>query len=92
MSENVVSLKGGAIENERRAAFMQAVVASFDLYVATYGQEPEAVVYVLCGLTQPSQIAWDIRGDSMGGPTSILSLAAVHCLAEAQSARQGLED
>lgn len=90
MSDNVVSLKGGPLENERRAAFIQAVAASFDLYMESCGFEPDALVYVLCGLTQPSQIAWDIRGDSMGGPTSILSVAAVHCQAEAASSRQGL--
>lgn len=91
MTATVVSIKGGEIENERRATFLQAVAASFDRYVSENGQEPDALVYVMCGLKQPSQIAWDIRGDSMGGPVSVLSLAAVHCLAEAQSGRQGLE-
>lgn len=90
MSENVVSLKGGPIENERREAFLQAVAASFDLYVESHAQEPDAIVYVLCGVKQPSRIAWDIRGESAGGPTSILSIAAVHCLAEAGASRQGL--
>ncbi len=88
MSAKVVSLKGGEIENERRAAFMQAVAASFDLYVSDHGHEPEAIVYVLCGLKQPSHIAWDIQGDSQGGPMSIISIAAVHCMAEAQVSRQ----
>lgn len=90
MSEKVVSLKGGAIENERREAFMRAVATSYDFYVEEHGHDPDAIVYVLCGIKQPSQIAWDIQGESQGGPTSILSLAAVHCLVEAQSARQGL--
>lgn len=90
MTDNVVSLKGGEIENERRAAFMRAIAASFDLYVATYGQEPDATVYVLCGLQQPSQIGWDVRGGSEKGLTSVLSLAAVHCLTEAGQTRRGL--
>jgi hypothetical protein len=92
MSENVVSLHGGDIANARRQAFVQAVAASFDLYVEAYGHEPDAIVYVLCGLKQPSRIAWDIHGDSMGGPTSILSIATVHCQAEAAASRQGIED
>lgn len=92
MTADVVSLRGGEVENERRAAFVQAVAASFDLYVERNGQEPDAVVYVLCGIKQPPQIAWDIRGDSMGGPTSILSIAAVHCQAEAAQSRQGISE
>lgn len=91
MSASVVTLNGGPLQNESRAAFVQAVAASFDLYVERHGHEPDAIVYVLCGLKQPSTIAWDIRGDSMGGPTSVLSIAAVHCQAEAASSRQGVD-
>lgn len=91
MTENVVSLKGGPVENERRAAFLQAVAASYDIYTADNEHEPDAIVYVLCGLKQTSYIGWDIRGDSTDGPMSILSIAAVHCLKEAQSSHQSLE-
>lgn len=87
---NVVSLKGGEVENERREAFMRAIATSYDLYVTDNGQDPDAVVYILCGLKQPSVIAWDIQGASMDGASSILSLAAVHCLTEAGASRQGL--
>lgn len=92
MTSTVVSLRGGAIENERRQAFLRAVAASYDLYVEAHDQEPDAIVYVLCGLTQPSRIAWDIRGGSVAGPTSILSLAAIHCQTEAASSRQGIPE
>ena len=88
MSDKVVSIKGGEIENERRAAFVQAVAASFDLYLEATGVEPEAIVYVLCGLKLPARIAWDIRGDSIGGGSSILSMAAIHCMAEATQRRE----
>jgi hypothetical protein len=91
VTDNGVSLKGGAVENERRTAFMRAVASSYDLYLEAVGEEPDAIVYVLCGIRQQSRIAWDIHGDSAGGPTSILSLAAVHCMAEAQCARQGID-
>lgn len=87
---SVVSLSGGEIVNERREAFMRSVAASYGLYLRSYGQEPEAIVYVLCGMAQPSQIAWDIRGASEVAVSSVLSLAAVHCLTEAGQARQGL--
>lgn len=90
MSENVVSLKGGSLNQERRDQFAKAVAISFDRYVEEYGSEPDALVYVLCGIRQPSHIAWDVQGDSKGGVTSVLSIAAMHCAAEAQSARQGL--
>ena len=84
MSENVVALKRGTqIANARREAFLQAVSASFDHYVEKQGHEPDAVVYVLCGLKQTSSIGWHVTGDSEGGATSVLSMAAVHCLTEA---------
>lgn len=91
MTGNVISLKGGAIENERREAFMRAVATSYDLYAESYGHDPDALVYVLCGIKQPSQIAWEIQGESQGGPLSVLAIAAVHCQAEAAQGRQGLE-
>lgn len=87
---NVVSLNGANIENDRRAAFLRAVAASFDKYVEDQGYEPDAIVYVLAGITQQSQIAWDINGESERGVGSVLSLAAVHMTVEAGSSRQGL--
>lgn len=88
MTDNVISLNGGAIENERRQAFMQTVAAAFDKYVADHGSEPDAIVYILCGLTQTSSIGWDIKGGSADGATTLLSLAAVHMLSEAGARRQ----
>jgi len=90
MSDNVVSLGGGPVESERRAAFLQSVAQSFDAYVTDYGDEPEAIVYVMAGITQASRIAWHIVGASESGVASVLSLAAVHCLTEAGMSRQGL--
>lgn len=84
MSDNVVSLKGASISNARREAFLQAVGASFDIYVEHHGYEPDAIVYTLCGLKQALQMAWHICGESEGGATSVLALAAVHFLYEAQ--------
>lgn len=91
MSENVISIKGGDVVNERREAFSRAVLLSYDRYVTENGYEPDAIVYVLNGVTKASQIAWDVQGGSMGGVVSVLSLAAIHCLAEAQASRQGIE-
>jgi hypothetical protein len=90
VTDNVVSLKGGDVSNERREAFMRAVATSYELYVRDYGCEPDALVYILNGLTKPSLVAWDIQGESMGGATSILSFAAVHLMTEAGASRQGL--
>lgn len=92
MSGEVVSIGKAAIVSDRRASFMAAVAQSFERYVSDHGFEPDAIVYTLCGLKQPSRIAWDIQNESQGGPTSILALAAVHMLAEAQSSRQGIPD
>lgn len=90
MSDNVVSLKGGEVSNERREAFMRAIATSYDIYVRDFGCEPDALIYILNGITKPSLVAWDIQGDSTGGPASILSLGAVHLLTEAGASRQGL--
>lgn len=91
MSDNVISFSGAPIDSERREAFVQAVAASFDQYLTEYGYEPDAIVYVMCGLKQPSRISWDIRGDSERGATSILAVAALHCTAEAAARRLGIE-
>lgn len=88
--ENVVSLTGAKVDNDRRSRFVQCVAQSFDKYVADNGYEPEAIVYVLCGLKQSSRIAWDIHEGSAGGATSIIALAAVHMMAEAQENYESL--
>ena len=91
MSENVIHISGGEIASERKARFLDSVALSFDNYVDEHGFEPEAVVYVLCGVTQPSRIAWDITADSVGGPISCIALAAVHMMAEAHSCYESKE-
>ena len=92
MSDNVHKLGAGPLDSRRRDAFIQAVAQSFDLYVEVNGYEPDAIVYVLAGVRQQSRIAWHIEGESQGGPTSILSIAAVHCMTEAGRSRQGLPE
>lgn len=87
---NVVRFGSADIRSDRRAAFLVAVAQTFDRYVSEFGFEPEAIVYLMNGLKQPSLVGWDIQGESQGGPASILSLGAVHLMAEAQAGRQGL--
>lgn len=87
----VISIRGADHSSERRASFLNTVAAAFDEYVATYGYEPDAIVYTLAGITQASQIGWDINGASTGGVTSILALAAIHATKEAGETRQGLK-
>lgn len=85
MNENVVSISGAPIESPRRAQFLQCIASTFDRYVDENGFEPDALCYIMCGLTQPSRMGWDITEGSAGGPQSIMALAAVHMMAEAQS-------
>lgn len=92
MADNIVSLGKADLHSQRRDAFMQAVAATFERYVAHYGYEPDAIVYVMNGAKQGSLIGWEVGGDSEGGAVSCLALAAVHVMAEAQSGRQGLPD
>lgn len=91
MSAEVISLGGGPITAKRRELFARAVSEAFDLYVRDYAVEPEAVVFVLNGVKLSSQISWHVTGESEDGVVSVLALAAVHMLAEAQSGRQGRE-
>jgi hypothetical protein len=83
VTDNVVSLRGEGVASARRASFLQAVAESFDLYVKDHGCEPDGLVYVMAGIRQTSQIGWHIEGESEGGATSVIALAAVHCLREA---------
>lgn len=92
MSDNVIALGGGPITSDRRTRFLETVAQAWELYVDTYGYEPDAIVYVLCGAHQASQIGWQVEGASETAMSSVLSLAAVHCLTEAGSSRQGLND
>jgi hypothetical protein len=89
MSDNVVKLGQAAVDSPRRTLFLQTVAAAFEEFVAAYGREPDAIVYVLNGIKQPSQVGWCIEGESGEGVTSTLALAACHLQAEAASTRQG---
>lgn len=88
---SVVSLHGGEIQNDRRTGFLDTIAGSFDRYVKENGFEPDAVVFTLCGITQPSQCGWDIRGGSVDGPTSVIAVAAVHISAQAALPFQVIE-
>lgn len=81
MSADVVSLKGGPVTSQRREEFVQAVAASFDLYVESLGAEPDAIVYVMGGIKQTSRISWHMSGETEGGATTMLCVAAAHCQA-----------
>lgn len=88
MSENVVSIGKAAIQSERREQFLATIAQAFERYVSAYDEEPDALVFVLNGVFQPSVIGWDIHGPSENGVTSVLSIAAVHASAEAESCRK----
>jgi hypothetical protein len=75
-SANVVSLHGQPVENDRRRQFAESATASFDAYVESFGVEPEAMVWVFGGLKQSARSGWLVTGDSEGGPTTMVALAA----------------
>lgn len=83
--EKVVSLTGAPVTEDRREAFLAAVGLSYDLYVKSEGAEPDAIVYVLNGLRKSSRLGWHTSGESQGGSTAIIALAAIHIMAEAQN-------
>jgi hypothetical protein len=83
MEANVVSLRGVAVESDRRTEFVRRLSDAFDEFVAKAHGEPEAMVVTLCGLKQPSQTYWLVQGDSEGGARSVLALAALSVMKEA---------
>lgn len=80
MTAEVIGLRGVVGENDRKALLLQAVSASFDLYVTDWGEEPDAIVYVLGELKQTCRPGWQISGASEGGATSMQSVAAMSLL------------
>lgn len=73
---SITSLHGAAVTNERRAHFLTHTAASFDRYVEGLGYEPDALMIVMGGLKQTARPTWTVCGDSEGGPTTMLLLAA----------------
>lgn len=86
MTGNVVSLGKASVQSERREAFLQTVAQAFERYVAEFGEEPDGVVYAMGGAHQSTIVGWDVHGRSETAVTSVLSMSAVHMLAEAQKA------
>lgn len=82
MSDNVVSLKGGAVTSQSKTEFLAALGQSFDRYVAANNCEPEAFIYGLCGVGLCSRIGWHTAGNSRGSALSLIALTAAHLLAE----------
>jgi hypothetical protein len=68
--------RGMTVSSDRKAEFLAHVGRCFDSYAWKQDQKPDAIVLVLGGIKQPAHVYWTIRGDSEGGGTSMLSLAA----------------
>ena len=77
---NVHVLNGGTLDSERRREFLNDVASAFDLYVKDFEIEPEAIVFVLGGITQPTRVAYATTGTSQSGATSMLTLASATIL------------
>jgi len=77
VTAEIRSLKGGDITSDRRVEFLNHVAASFDLYVKDYGQEPDGIVFVLGGIKMTCRCSWDIKGESLDGPTSMLAISSL---------------
>lgn len=91
MSDNVVSIGNAPIHSARRQRFMEALAQAYDIYVTDWDEEPDALVFTLRGVFQPSEVSWMVEGESQRGMASILSLAAVHLAKEVGDLQQGDE-
>lgn len=75
--KNVVPLRQGVdVQSAHRGDVVNHLANSYDSYTKAQGCEPDAAVVVFCGLKQSAEAYWIVRGDSSGGGSSILSLAA----------------
>lgn len=75
-AEIVPIRQGVMIREDRKSAFLSHVGQCFDSYVGARGENPDAIVLVFGGVKQSAEAYWTIRGNSQGGGTSMLSLAA----------------
>lgn len=76
MTAEVVSLHGARVGNERREQFMAQVAASFDDFAEVYGEEPEALMFALCGIRQNVATGWLVTGESEGAGSALMAYAA----------------
>lgn len=76
MSAEVVSLHGAKVGNDRREQFLAQVATRFDLFVEAYGEEPEALIFALCGIRQNVATGWIVTGDSEGAGSAMMAYAA----------------
>lgn len=75
VATNVTPIRGGQVTSDRKAEFIRNVASGYDAYVEAHGEEPDALVHVLCGLKQTARCGWMIQGASQGGSTTILAFA-----------------
>lgn len=75
--QRVISIRPDVeVKDDRKAAFANHVAASFESYARKYGERPDSVVVVMGGLKQSAEAYWMVLGDSSGGSTTMLCLAA----------------
>lgn len=73
---SVIPMRDGlTVTRDRKAEFVNHMAQCFDSFTQRNGHEPDASVFVFCGLKQPADVFWTIRGDSQGGSTTILAFA-----------------
>ena len=77
---NVHALNGADIASDRRREFLNDVASAFDAYTKDYETEPEAIVFVLGGITSPTRMAYSTTGTSQSGASSMLALASAAIL------------
>ena len=64
MTANVVSLRGDLIDCDRKAQFLETLAESLDIYIRTYGEPPDALVFTLGGVGRPTQSRYHTEGRS----------------------------
>lgn len=78
MPSSVVALnKTVRVADDRKAAFLDAVAQSYDVYVSEFDQTPDGIAYVMGGVFQTARVAHHVTGASASGASSFLALASV---------------
>lgn len=86
MSAEIHSLGAPRIDSDRKSEFLQHISASFDAYVQATGEEPQAVVHILGGVTERHSIGWHVTGSAKGCADAFLCRAEKALLREIMQA------
>jgi len=74
---NIVSLHGGPIEASRKAQFLETVAEVYDHFIAQHGETPDALAFVMGGVSQAVMSGSIVEGRSEESVRAFICMASV---------------